>query len=246
MRESRNLMKLSIVIPAFNECGKIGRDVESACEFLLKNSFDGEVIVADDGSSDTTADEAQKAGDKYNSRIRINVIRNRQHHGKGYAVRSGIIQTTGDYVMFADSGSCVPFDNILRGLELLKTGKCDIAHGSRRLAGTHLVKDQGLYRHICSAIFHWFVIRMMKLPAQLTDTQCGFKIYRGDVARLLYGQCITDGFMFDIEIIRRAINQHYRIAEFPIDWTCDPDSRLSPTKSFWRILSELLKIRKAT
>jgi dolichyl-phosphate beta-glucosyltransferase len=246
MQDSRNLMKLSIVIPAFNECGKIGRDVESACEFLLKNSFDGEVIVADDGSGDATADEAQKAGDKYNSRIRINVIRNPHRRGKGYAVRSGIIQSTGDYVMFADSGSCVPPDNILRGLELLKTGKYDIAHGSRRLAGTHLVKDQGLYRHICSVIFHWFVIRMMKLPPRLTDTQCGFKIYRGDVARLLYGQCVTDGFMFDIEIIRRAINRNYRIAEFPIDWTCDPDSRLSPAKSFWRILSELLKIRKVT
>ncbi len=239
-------MKLSIVIPAFNECGKIGRDVESACEFLLKNSFDGEVIVADDGSSDTTADEAQKAGDKYNGRIRINIIRNRQHHGKGYAVRSGIIKTTGDYVMFVDSGSCVPPDNILRGLELLKTGKYDIAHGSRKLAGTHLIKNHGLYRHICSEFFHWFVVHIMKIPKELTDTQCGFKIYRGDTARLLYGQCIIDGFMFDIEIIIRAINQHYRIAEFPIDWTCDLDSRLSPTKSSWRILFELLKIRKAT
>jgi dolichyl-phosphate beta-glucosyltransferase len=239
-------MKLSIVIPVFNECGKIEHDVETACEFLLKNSFDGEVIIADDGSSDSTVDETQKAGDKYNSRIRINVILNRQHNGKGYAIRSGIMQTTGDYVMFADSGSCVPFANALRGLELLKTGKCDIAHGSRRLAGTHLVKDHGLYRRICSAIFHWFVIRIMKLPPQLTDTQCGFKIYRGDVARLLYGQCVTDGFMFDIEIIRRAINRHYRIAEFPIDWTCDPDSRLSPAKNFGRIFSELLKIRKVT
>lgn len=239
-------MKLSIVIPTFNECGKIGRDIESACEFLRKNSFDGEVIVSDDGSSDATADEAQKIGDKYRGRIPVMVIRNRQHHGKGYAVRSGIQQATGDYVMFADSGSCVPFDNTLRGLELLKTDKCDIAHGSRRLANTHLIKSQGLYRHICSAIFHWFVIRIMKLPTRLTDTQCGFKIYRGDAAHLLYGQCQTIGFMFDIEIIRRAINQNYRIAEFPIDWTCDPDSRLSPTKSFWRILSELLKIRKAT
>jgi len=239
-------MKLSIVIPAFNECGKIGRDVESACEFLLKNSFDGEVIVADDGSSDTTADEAQKAGDKYNSRILINVIRNRQHHGKGYAVRSGIIQSNGDYVMFADSGGCVPLDNALRGLELLKTGKCDIAHGSRNLAGGNIKIDHGLYRHICSVFFHWFVVHIMKIPKELTDTQCGFKIYRGDVARLLYGQCVTDGFMFDIEIIRRALNQHYTIAEFPIDWTCDLDSRLSPTKSLWRIFSELLKIRKAT
>ena len=64
-------MKLSIVIPVFNECGKIGRDVESACEFLLKNSFKGEVIVSDDGSNDTTADEAQKAGDKYRGRIQL-------------------------------------------------------------------------------------------------------------------------------------------------------------------------------
>ena len=239
-------MKLSIVIPAFNECGKIGGDVESACEFLQKNSFEGEIIVADDGSSDTTADETKKAGEKYRNRVNVKVIRNQQHSGKGYAVRSGIQQATGDYVMFADSGSCVPFDNALRGLELLKADKCDIAHGSRRLAKAHLIKDQGPYRHICSALFHWFVIRIMKLPTQLTDTQCGFKIYRGDVARLLYGQCITDGFMFDIEIIRLAINQHYRIAEFPIDWTCDPDSRLSPTRSFWRILSELLKIRKVT
>jgi dolichyl-phosphate beta-glucosyltransferase len=238
-------MKLSIVIPAFNECGKIGRDVESACEFLLKNSFDGEVIVADDGSSDTTTDEAQKAGDKYKDRV-VKIIRNRQHHGKGYAVRSGIIQSNGDYVMFADSGGCVPLDNALRGLELLKTGKYDIAHGSRNLTGGNIKIDHGLYRHICSEFFHWFAIHIMKIPNELTDTQCGFKIYRGDVARLLYGQCVTDGFMFDIEIIRRAINQHYRIAEFPIDWTCDLDSRLSPTKNSWRMLSELLKIRKAT
>lgn len=239
-------MNLSIVIPAFNECGKIGYDVESACEFLQRNGFHGEIIVADDGSSDATADEAQKTGEKFRNRVNVKVIRNQQHKGKGYAIRSGITQATGDYVMFADSGSCVPPDNTLRGLELLKTGKCDIAHGSRKLTGTHLIKDQGLYRHICSMLFHWFVIHVMKIPAQLTDTQCGFKIYRGDVARLLYGQCVTNGFMFDIEIIRRAINQHYRIAEFPIDWTCDPDSRLSPTRSFWRILSELLKIRKST
>jgi dolichyl-phosphate beta-glucosyltransferase len=239
-------MKLSIIIPAFNESGKIGRDVESACEFLKKNDFEGEIIVSDDGSSDTTADEAQKAADKCQGQVKIVVIRNQQHHGKGYAVRSGIIRTTGDYVMFADSGGCVPFDNAIRGLNMLTSGQCEIAHGSRSLTGGSIKTDHGLYRHICSELFHIFAVRVMTIPAELTDTQCGFKIYRGDVARILYGQCQTDGFMFDIEIIRRAINQHYKIAEFPIDWSCDIDSRLSPAKSFWRIFSELLKIRKAT
>ncbi len=239
-------MKLSIIIPAFNESGKIGYDVESACEFIKKTGFDGEILVSDDGSSDTTAEEAQNAGDKYPGQVKVKIIRNSPHRGKGFAVRTGIMHSTGDYVMFADSGGCVPMDNILRGLDLLKTGKCDIAHGSRNLAGGNIKIDHGFYRHVCSELFHWFVIHIMKIPKDLTDTQCGFKIYRGDVARLLYKQCQTDGFMFDIEIIIRGIKQNFRIAEFPIDWTCDLDSRLSPAKSSWRILSELIKIKKLT
>ena len=84
----------------------------------------------------------------------------------------------------------------------------------------------------------------MKIPSEFTDTQCGFKIYRGDIARNLYSQCITDGFMFDIEILLRAQMQSYRIKEFPIEWSCDPDSRLSPTRSLTHILAELRTIRR--
>ncbi len=65
---------------------------------------------------------------------------------------------------------------------------------------------------------------MLRVPRELTDTQCGFKVYRGDVARELYGQCVTDGFLFDIEIILRAIEKGYRIGEFPVEWACDRDS----------------------
>jgi len=147
--------------------------------------------------------------------------------------------------MFADSGNCVPYDNTLRGLELITSGQCDIAHGSRKLAGAEIIRGQGLYRRICSGFFHLFVVKVEKIPAELTDTQCGFKIYRGDVARGLYGECITDGFMFDIEIILRALKRGYKVKEFPVYWTCDRDSRLSPAKSIRRILDELIKIRKA-
>ena len=93
-------------------------------------------------------------------------------------------------------------------------------------------------------MFHWFVIHYMKVPAEYTDTQCGFKIYKGDAARHLYGECITDGFIFDIEIILRARKEGYHIQEFPIDWTCDPDSRLSPTRNLRRVLTELWTIRQ--
>jgi dolichyl-phosphate beta-glucosyltransferase len=146
--------------------------------------------------------------------------------------------------MFADSGRCVPYDDTMRGLELLKTDACDIAHGSRKIPGCRIEKPQSLYRRICSKIFHWFVIHDMKIPRELTDTQCGFKIYKGDLARHLYGQCFTDGFMFDIEIIMRAKKEGYRIKEFPINWTCDRDSRLSPTRSSRRVLTQLAAIKR--
>ncbi len=238
-------MRLSIVIPAFEETGKIGNDVKSACDFLGSEGLEGEIIVVDDGSEDETAEEAIEAGQDCPDKVEVKLIRNKIHRGKGYAVRTGVKQSTGEYVMFADSGNCVPYDNALRGLDLITSDQCDIAHGSRRMAGTHIEKDHGFYRHLCSGLFHFFVLKVMKVPAELTDTQCGFKIYRGDVARSLYGQCETNGFMFDIEIILRAIKQGYKIKEFPIYWTCDTDSRLSPAKSARQVLNELMKIKKA-
>ncbi len=146
--------------------------------------------------------------------------------------------------MYADSGNCVPYEDVLRGLQLIKSGICHIAHGSRKMRGCHIEKAQSFYRRICSRMFHWFVIYIMGIPAKFTDTQCGFKIYRGDVARHLYGECITDGFTFDIEIIMRAQKEGYRIKEFPIDWTCDRDSRLSPTRSSWHVFRELITIKR--
>ncbi|MFH1718156.1 MAG: glycosyltransferase [Planctomycetota bacterium] len=235
-------MDLSIVVPAYEESKKIARDVEEAAAFLESHHFVGEIIVVDDGSKDNTAEVARNV--TVPPGVKLKVISNEAHRGKGRAVRKGIEHSTGEYVMFADSGCCVPYEDTLRGLDLLKSDECDIAHGSRKMRGCHIEKPQSLYRRICSKMFHWFVIHDMKIPAEFTDTQCGFKIYKGDVARHLYGECITDGFTFDIEIIMRAQREGYRIKEFPIDWTCDRDSRLSPTRSSWSVLSELLTIRR--
>jgi len=208
-------MDISIVIPALDEGKKIGRDVEAAATFLEGSHLAGEIIVVDDGSEDNTAEAAKNALADPPVGIEVKVERYTHHRGKGYAIRTGVKQTSGEYVMFADSGCCVPYEDVLRGLALLKSGACDIAQGSRKMEGCHIQEKQSLYRR-----------------------------YKGDVARHLYGECITDGFMFDVEIILRAQKEGYRIKEFPVDWTCDRDSRLSPTRNLWRVLFELITIKR--
>jgi dolichyl-phosphate beta-glucosyltransferase len=236
------MVTLSIVIPAFEEQGKIARDVEAAAEFLVAGPIPGEVIVSDDGSSDETVRRAEQAGGP--SSVSRLVIKNNGHRGKGFAVRSGVLASKGEYVMFADSGLTVPFDNALRGLHMLQEGTAELAHGSRELPGSVIRKDRDWDRKVISRVFRAVMTSWMHVPPSLTDTQCGFKIYRGDVARQLYAECGTDGFMFDIEIILRALRRGYRIAEFPVEWTCDRDSRLGIRRSSKEILDELLRIRR--
>jgi dolichyl-phosphate beta-glucosyltransferase len=236
-------MDLSIVIPAFEEGKKIARDVKAAAEFLQANSLTGEIIVVDDGSEDDTAQKAVQV--KVASEIGHHVIRYEEHSGKGCAVRTGIKATKGQYVMFADCGLCIPYGNALQGLELLQAGQCDIAHGSRRMIESDILRDQPWHRRLFSRMFKATVRLLLGVPRRLTDTQCGFKMYRGDVARELYGACVTDGFMFDIEVILRAIRRGKHIEEFPVEWACDPDSRLSVTRTPWPVLAELRDLRRA-
>jgi len=236
-------MDLSIVIPAFEESEKIARDVKAAAEFLRGNRLQGEILVVDDGSSDDTKRAAEQA--QVPSDTKFRVIRYQPHRGKGYAVRTGMKETTGRYAMFADCGLCIPYGNVLQGLEMLRDDTCDIAHGSRRHIESDILQDQPWHRRLFSRIFKSTVRTMLGVPRALTDTQCGFKIYRGDVARQLYGECISDGFMFDIEVILRAEKKGYRIAEFPVEWACDRDSRLSVTRTPWPVLAELRTLKRA-
>jgi dolichyl-phosphate beta-glucosyltransferase len=236
-------LDLSIVIPAYEEGGKIARDVEAAAAFLQANGLTGEIVVVDDGSSDDTAEAARSA--RIPPGVKLNVIRYEPHRGKGAAVRTGMMASTGQYAMFADCGLCVSYGNALLGLEMLKSGNCDIAHGSRRHFQSDILRDQPWRRRVLSRGFRRLIRLLVSLPPGLTDTQCGFKMYKGDIARELYGRCITDGFMFDIEIILRAVKRGYHIHEFPVEWRCDPDSRLSIVRIPWLLFSEIHKIKQA-
>ena len=232
---------LSIVIPAYNEAHKIARDIEAAGSFLLAQKLSGEIIIADDGSSDGTAVTAKKISPPQGVEVKVLAL---EHRGKGWAVREGMKVTCGDIAMFADSGVCIPYDNALPMIEAIRSAKCEIAHGSRKMKGSVIDRSQSLYRRVLSWGFRRAVLMYMSLPGHLTDTQCGFKAYRGDIARELYGQCRTDGFMFDLEILMRSAKKEYRVAEFPVHWACDPDSRLRPAKILGSTISELRAVKR--
>ena len=235
-------MDLSIVIPAFREEHKVGHDVEAAAAFLVEHGLAGEIIVVDDGSDDDTAGAASAA--RVPGEVPLRVIRYTPSRGKGFAVKTGMLATQGAYVLFADVGLCVPFENALRGLDLIRSGACDVAHGSRKLPDSVLVRKQHIYRRLLSWLFRKAAGLFMGIPGRLTDTQCGFKIYRGDVARELYRACRTEGFMFDIEVLLRALAKGYRVAEFPVEWRCDFDSRLHPAHDGAGVFGELRTIKR--
>ncbi len=236
-------MDISIIIPALNEQNKIGRDIMSVSNFLVEANLAGEIIIVDDGSTDDTSQRAIQYD--VPDPVSFKIIRYEKHRGKGYAVRMGIGDSRGDYVMFLDSGGNVPPSYISRGMDMIKAGKCEIAMGSRKLPDSKIHKHLSLHRRISSFLFRKWVKLYLNIPRHLTDTQCGFKIYKGDIGRKLYQHCQSEGFLFDLEIILRAQKAKYRMLEFPLDWTCDRDSRLSIITTP-KLIRDLIRIKKIT
>jgi dolichyl-phosphate beta-glucosyltransferase len=234
-------MDLSIVIPAFNEANKIRHDVEAAAAFIDEEALDGEVIIVDDGSSDRTSDEARQA--QIHSSVSLSVIRLDKNWGKGFAVKTGVLASKGDVILYADSGTCVPYANALMQVEKIRSGELDMAVASRRHEETVILRDRSFKRRVLSWIFRQVAILVTGLPRRFTDTQCGFKIYKGEVARELFAKCRTSGFMFELEILLHALKQGCRIEEFPVEWTCDLDTRLRLANQAGGVAKDLLSIR---
>ena len=235
-------MNISIVIPAYNEQTKISVDIYAADKFISENNLVGEMIIVDDGSTDETFSIANSFKEKINSNLIV--IKLPENSGKGKAVCEGVRTSTGEMVMYADAGLTVPFNNALDGIKLIEEGKCDIANGSRKMEETKIIREQDFDRKFISKVFGILSKFFLKIPSEMTDTQCGFKVYKGDMARKLYKELTITGFLFEIEFILLAIKNGYKICEFPVIWRCDRDSRLSVSGSSMKIISEFISLKR--
>lgn len=233
---------LSIVIPVYNEHTKIGEDIRQASDFLARHTHQGELLIVDDGSTDRTREAADKA--PVPETVTKKVITLSSNQGKGHAVKTGILASQGMNVAFTDSGCCIPFNQLTRGLDLILNQRYTLAIGSRRHAQSIIHRDQSLKRRLFSRAFRCVINHTFASLSPLTDTQCGFKVYQGDRARDLFAHTCIEGFLFDIEIILLTQSRGHRVGEFPVEWTCDPDSRLSANRHTREILREIQQLKK--
>jgi dolichyl-phosphate beta-glucosyltransferase len=229
---------LSVVIPAYNEEKKIAQDLALVYEYLAPQTYEYEVLVVDDGSKDKTHEIAKSLEPQYKN---LRNIRYEQNRGKGYAVKTGVLQAKGDHILFADAGTCVPCRDVEKGLQLLQNGY-DVALGSRALEESRVLLKQPKYRRVGSRIFG-YVVRWIMGVNPIRDTQCGFKVFKREAAHTIFCRNRIDGFMFDTETILNAKKMGFRLKEFPVTWKNDPDTRYNPVWGSVRNFKELWKIK---
>lgn len=215
---------LSLIIPAYNEGKKIEKDIRKAFGYFKQKKINAEVIVSTDGVTDNTNKIVNNLKQEFPS---LSLIYRKEKIGKGAAVKRGVKKAKGKYIMFADAGYCVPFRYTKDGIKKIEEGY-DLALANREAKETIIKISQPFYRKIGSKIFGLIVKYFLGIPHYIKDTQCGFKIYKHNVAKILFKNLQTKGMMFDLELILKAKKKKFKIATFPVIWSNDPDTKFNP------------------
>lgn len=237
--DTATTLTVSIVIPAYNEERRLPPYLES-----IRHHFDSdlvgcyEVVVVDDGSTDGMASELRRSAETF---PQLRVLQHSENRGKGAAVRTGVLAARGRYVLFADADGATPIEEERRLRARLQT-EADIAVGSRRVASTEVARNRNPFRGIVGKSF----ARLAKclLGLSVHDTQCGFKMFRHEVAVKLFPQMREEGYYFDLEMLILADRYGYRVIEVPINWADQPGSRMSLIRELASMMGAFRRLRR--
>lgn len=228
---------LSIVIPAYNEESRIAPTVRDTVSYCRSRGRAFEVILVDDGSRDGTTSVGRLLSEEFPE---LRLIRLAANHGKGYAVRTGVVNAIGRLVLFADADGATPIGEIER-LECALDSDADVAVGSRAFRTEGVRVQAKLHRHLIGRTFHLLVEWLA--DSGVKDTQCGFKLFRSPVAQDLFSRMRMNGFSFDVEVLVMARRRGYRVAEVPVNWTHQPGSKVRLIRDSIRMAADLVRIR---
>jgi dolichyl-phosphate beta-glucosyltransferase len=233
----RDDIQLSIVVPAYNEQARLPRTVLETIGWCTSQKLSFELIIADDGSRDATLALARLFEE---SDVRIRSLAC-PHMGKGATVRMGILNAKGQVVLFMDADGATPMTEIPKLLAAIAAGH-QVAIGSRVIQreGEVEVKTP-LYRKLIGRVFAFFV-NLFAIEG-IADTQCGFKMFRGDAAREIFSRQRMAGFAFDVEILYLARRMSLSIAEIPVNWVAQPGSKVNLVTDSIKMLWDIGRIR---
>jgi dolichyl-phosphate beta-glucosyltransferase len=230
-------MTYSIVIPAYNEGVRLGATLERVLAYVSQQSWDAEVIVVNDGSSDNTAEIVREFAQK-NPILRL--IENPGNRGKGYSVRNGILNSRGDIIVFSDADLSSPIEEMPKLLASL-AGGADIAIGSRWLKAELQTQRQSLHRQLFGRIFNG--LNRVVLGLNFKDTQCGFKAFTRRAAHMVLPLQRIERWGFDPEILFLARKFGLRVEEVPVRWGHVGGTRINPLMDGAKMFQEMLRIR---
>jgi dolichyl-phosphate beta-glucosyltransferase len=205
--------QLSVVIPAYNEERRLPSTLESVHAFLQEHYAEFEIVVVDDGSKDKTVETVDQFS-RHHPGIRL--ITYSPNQGKGHAIRTGVLQATGDLILIDDADGSSPIGEVVR-LEQAITDGADLAIGSRNKPDPNRVVVADLHRKYIGNTFN-LIVQTLLLPG-VYDTQCGFKLFKKNVAHDIFAVSQLNGFAFDVEVLYVARIRNYRLTEVAINWT---------------------------
>jgi dolichyl-phosphate beta-glucosyltransferase len=236
-KKRMDVLQYSIVIPAYNEQGRIAATLEGVLACVAQRNWAAEVLVVNDGSVDKTA-EIVRAIAAQNPSVRL--IENSRNRGKGYSVRNGMLQARAPVVMFTDADKSSPMEEAERLFAALDAG-ADVAIGSRWLERNRQTLRQPLYRRFFGRCFNACTRLVMGLP--YADTQCGFKAFRREAVRPIFLRQRIERWGFDPEILFIARKLGFRVDEVPVTWGHDALSLISYLRDGLQMLREIASVR---
>ena len=229
-------LKISIIIPAYNEERRLPESLERIRAYLAARPFEAEVIVVDDGSTDATP----RIVEDFRARLPgLRLISNGANRGKGFSVRHGMLEARGDMALFTDADLSAPIeeaDKLIGALQYV-----DVTFGSRALDRSLIAARQSGFREIAGIVFNKLVKVILGLP--FVDTQCGFKAFAVARTRIIFEQQRVERFGFDPELLFLAKRHGLRALEIPVRWAHNPETKVRVSTDSLKMFGDLLLIR---
>lgn len=227
----------SIILPAYNESARIGATLDRILAFVAEKHWHAEVMVVNDGSTDSTADIVRSYSQK-NPALRL--LDNPGNRGKGFSVRNGMLHASGEFLLFSDADLSSPIEESVKLFTAIAEG-ADIAIGSRWLRPELQKQRQPLHRQLFGRMFNLALRIVLRL--KFRDTQCGFKAFTRRAAHAIFPLQQIERWGFDPELLYLARKFDFVVKEVPVAWSHREGTRIQPLKDGIRMVGEIFKIR---